>query len=428
MTANETPPAPPAAPPLPGGALRRRFGALDGLRAIAALGVLCTHVGFESGDALNGPFRGLLSRLDAGVAVFFVISGFLLYRPHLVALVEGRSRPATLTYFWHRALRILPALWIATALAGVLLTHAQGIGPGMYLRHAALIHIYFDNHQVAGLTQMWSLATEGAFYLILPLLAWFLSHSGLSSRRDVHRQLMVFGFFGVAGPVWMAVAVSYGPRSSGLWLPGYLGWFGAGMALAVWQVARSAGLLPDGFLGTLANNPGTVWAGALAVFALATSPVAGPYDLSLATPGQAATKNLLYSLVAIMFVFPAVAAVRESSEPRVIQALGGRVGHFLGDISYGVFAYHVVVLGVVERLTGHVVFTGGFAMLFWLTLSVSVVLATVSYRLVERPIMRRGRRDRRFDVSPPPEGTPPNGDSSRNAAAQARQKASKVMH
>jgi peptidoglycan/LPS O-acetylase OafA/YrhL len=382
-------------------------------------------VGFASGDALNGPFRGLLARLDAGVAVFFVISGFLLYRPHLVAMAEGRSRPATGTYLWHRALRILPALWIATALAALLLSHERRVDLALYLRHAALIHIYFTNHQLAGLSQMWSLATEGAFYVLLPLLAWLLSRTGLTGRADVYRQLTVLGFFGVAGPVWMAVAASSGHPSSGLWLPGYLGWFGAGMALAVWQVARSTGLLPDGMLGRLAGNPGTVWAGALAVFALATSPVAGPYSLSPASPGQAATKNVLYAVLALLIVFPAVACVNESSEPRVVKALGGRVGHFLGDISYGVFAYHVVVLGVVERMIGHVAFTGRFAPLFWLTLSVSVVLATVSYRLVERPIMRRGRRDRRFDVSPPPEVIP-DDEPPRNAAANAMVKATNV--
>jgi len=427
VSTDEATPTPrPAAHP-GDGTLRRRFGGLDGLRAVGALAVLCTHVGFESGDALRGPFTGVLSRLDTGVAIFFVISGFLLYRPHLVAMVEGRPRPAMRAYFWHRALRILPALWIAVALAGLLLTHDRRVGLGLYLRHAALIQIYFENHEVAGLTQMWSLATEGAFYVLLPLLAWLLSRLRFSNRNDVTRQLMVLGVFGVVGPLWMAVMAVEGPPSGGLWLPGYIGWFGAGMSLAVWQVARSSGLLPDGFLTKLADNPGTVWAGALAVFALATSPLAGPYDLSPASPGQAATKNVLYALLAILIVFPAVVAVDESSEPAVVRALGGRVGHFLGDISYGVFAYHVVVLGVVERLLGHVVFTGGFAALFWLTLSISVVLATLSYRLIERPIMRRGRRDRRFDVSPSPAEVS-KGPWSRKAAAHARVNASNVRH
>jgi len=199
------------------------------------------------------------------------------------------------------------------------------------------------------------------------------------------------------------------------------------MSLAVWQVARGKGLLPDGFLGQLTNNPGTMWAGALAVFALATSPVAGPYDLSVASPGQAAAKNVLYLVLALLIVFPAVAGVNEFADARIVRALGGRVGHFLGDISYGVFAYHVVVLGVVERLTGLDAFTGHFATLFWLTLGASVALATLSYRLIERPIMRRGRRDRRFDVSPSADDVAQDG-LSRNAATHATLNADKVRH
>jgi peptidoglycan/LPS O-acetylase OafA/YrhL len=407
------------------GARRHRFGALDGLRAIGALAVMGTHVGFDSGDALRGPFSGLLSRLDAGVALFFVISGFLLYRPHLVAMAGARPRPATGNYLWHRALRILPPLWIATALAALLLPQPPQVTLAWYLRHATLIHIYFPAHPVAGLTQMWSLATEGAFYVTLPLLAWFMCRRGFSNRAQVYRQMAVLGVFAIGGPLWKALESNPRHLVGALWLPGYLGWFGAGMFLAVWQVARAEGLIPDGVLGKLAGSPGTVWAGALAVFALATSPMAGPYDLSPSSPGQAAAKSVLYAVLATLIVFPAVASPDEASEPAAVQALGGRVGHFLGDISYGVFAYHVVVLGVVEILIGHVVFTGGFATLFGLTLSISVVLATLSYRLVERPIMRRGRRDRRFDVSPPSTDDPPD-TSFPNAAAHANVNASNV--
>jgi len=215
------------------GTRRRRFGGLDGLRALGALAVMGTHVGFDSGDALRGPFSGVLSRLDAGVALFFVISGFLLYRPHLVAMAEARPRPATGNYLWHRALRILPPLWIATVAAAFLLPQPSQVTLAWYLRHAALIQIYFPAHQVAGLTQMWSLATEGAFYVCLPLLAWFMSRRGFSNRWQVRRQLIVLGIFAVGGPLWKAVMASPDHLENGLWLPGYLGWFGAGMALAV---------------------------------------------------------------------------------------------------------------------------------------------------------------------------------------------------
>lgn len=65
----------------------------DGLRAIAALSVLVFHAGYFSraneGEAGLSPY---LARLNVGVAVFFVISGFLLYRPLLAARTETVPR------------------------------------------------------------------------------------------------------------------------------------------------------------------------------------------------------------------------------------------------------------------------------------------------------------------------------------------------
>ena len=62
------------------------FSALDGARAFAAIGVFVTHLGLLSGFITShstlGPF---MARMDVGVAVFFVLSGFLLYRPFVAA-------------------------------------------------------------------------------------------------------------------------------------------------------------------------------------------------------------------------------------------------------------------------------------------------------------------------------------------------------
>src|SRR4051812_9992430 len=151
--------------------MKVRFPALDGLRAVGALAVLTTHVGFHSGASLDGPFAGLLARLDVGVAIFFAISGFLLYRPHVVAWFDGTLPPLTLPYLRNRALRILPPLWVAVLLAGVLVPRKDGVGWATYLQHASLTQIYFDGPAADGLTQLWSLATEVAFYLLLPALA-----------------------------------------------------------------------------------------------------------------------------------------------------------------------------------------------------------------------------------------------------------------
>src|SRR5947199_7228964 len=81
-----------------------RFPQVDSLRAIAALSVFLFHVG---GKAFPGPTIGAYTgRLNLGVTIFFVISGFLLYRPFVAArLYRGRSALSSGRYAWHRFLR-----------------------------------------------------------------------------------------------------------------------------------------------------------------------------------------------------------------------------------------------------------------------------------------------------------------------------------
>ena len=84
---------------------RRVVPALDGLRAVAAGAVLLTHVAFRTGQTQAGAGGAVLARFDAGVAVFFVLSGFLLY---------PATRPLG-RYALRRAARILPAYWVLLA-------------------------------------------------------------------------------------------------------------------------------------------------------------------------------------------------------------------------------------------------------------------------------------------------------------------------
>ncbi|MEU4389396.1 acyltransferase [Kribbella sp. NPDC023855] len=373
---------------------RMRFPALDGLRAIGAVAVLTTHVGFQSGDALNGPFAGLLSRLDIGVAIFFAISGFLLYRPHVVAWFEETEQPHLLPYLRNRALRILPALWIAVLLAAWLVPNDQAVNWVYYLHHAVFTQIYVNGPTVHGLTQLWSLATEVAFYLLLPFLARLLTSYERPTRRAVRWRLAVLFGFTLLGPVWMGSITATGKPLAGLWLPGYLGWFAVGMGFALWQVARASGRLNPSLLDTLVKIPGTVWGIAVALFLIASSPIVGPYGLTLPSVGQAVMKSLLYTAIAACVLFPAITPTR-----RTVAVLGGRAGRFAGDISYGVFVYHLIVLSLVQQVFGQTLFGGSFAALFWPTLVASVAVAAASYYGTERPIMRWGRHDRSYDVS-----------------------------
>jgi peptidoglycan/LPS O-acetylase OafA/YrhL len=375
--------------PPPGAAHLPRFRALDGLRLVGALAVLTTHVGFESGAALEGRFAGLLSRLDVGVALFFVVSGFLLFRPHAMGHLQGHRRPRTAAYLVRRAARILPVLWLVVAAAWLLVREDAPVGD--YLAHAFLVQIYVGTPQTVGLTQLWSLCTEVAFYLALPLVA-ALACRGPRDRRWVRRMSVAAGLLVVAGPAWMALVTVLRQSQARLWLPGFVGWFGLGMLLAVWHAARTTGVLPAGRLDRLAAYPGTLWGLAAALFVLASTPVAGPLDLSEPTALQAATKSLLYAVIGALVVLPTVLAVPPSPEPTAVRALSGRVGVGLGLISYGVFAYHVLILELVSRWLGLATFEGGFWQRWLLTAGLAVAVAAVSYVVVERPVMRRVRR------------------------------------
>src|SRR5260370_42480308 len=112
---------------------------LDGLRAAAAVAVVLTHVAFQTGEVVRGAGGALLGRLDAGVAVFFALSGFLLYRPYVAARWDGRPPPPVRRYALRRAARILPAYWLAPIAAGATSRPAPR---GRVLPHARLAPTY----------------------------------------------------------------------------------------------------------------------------------------------------------------------------------------------------------------------------------------------------------------------------------------------
>ena len=99
---------------------------LDGVRAIAALSVLGFHaVGFWARGAAEGAtIRPWVGRMDVGVAIFFLLSGFLLYRPMLASRVIGLPKQKRSAYARNRFFRIMPAYWVVLTVAAIV--------PGFY--------------------------------------------------------------------------------------------------------------------------------------------------------------------------------------------------------------------------------------------------------------------------------------------------------
>ncbi|MFL6136176.1 MAG: acyltransferase family protein [Frankiaceae bacterium] len=373
-----------------------RFPALDGVRALAALAVVLTHVGFSTGLSLRGgPVGVATARLDAGVTVFFVLSGFLLYRPWAAAHLGAGRSPAVRGYLWRRALRILPAYWLALTVTLLTIDRDQLRTPVDWLVQYGLAQIYLPARIYQGLAMVWSLCVEVSFYLALPLLAWLL---GVRSRRRAPGAQARFELIALAalaaGSLGWSAAVTTGhfldPRLAGLWLPGHLDWFAAGMALAVVQVRVTADRAAFPTLRMLGEAPWLCWALAAAALWLSTTPLCGPRLIDGFTAWQVATKHVLYVAAAGLLVAPCALAPHGSGwRPQALLTTGPL--RFLGEISYGVFLWHLCLQQGIYAALGYPLFSGHFVVMLVAVLATTVLVSTLSYRWLEEPVLRLKR-------------------------------------
>lgn len=369
----------------------RSFPALNAARAVGALAVVATHTGFDTGEIGVGAHGAVLSRLDFGVALFFVISGFLLSRPFFAAREVGARRPAYGHYLWKRALRVLPLYWVTVVLALLLLPGNRGVGLGTWVRNLTLTQVYAGGLLPFGLTQMWSLCTEVVFYLVLPLLCWTLVRR--TRRRDqwAATGLVTLALVAALGLAWqtvVAVASDATRQHYHQWLPGFLPWFAVGMAFAI--VSVHATEQPEGSRWHLLDRWGTdlvgCWLIGGAVFALACTPLTGPRVLLPPDYWQALSKSLLYGVSAAFLLLPLMFGPERDGVWR--RTLSSRTAVWLGDVSYGIFCLHLLVLDAVMRALGIRVFTGHFGTVFVVTVLGTLVIASVSRYLLERPLLR----------------------------------------
>ncbi|MGB0101297.1 MAG: acyltransferase, partial [Nocardioides sp.] len=153
----------------------RSFPTLNAARAIGAIMVVLTHAAFNTGQINQGWVGAVLARLDFGVAIFFVLSGFLLTRPWFLDAGAGRTAPSTRHYLWKRALRILPLYWIVVVVALTFDPANEDLTWQDWVANLTFTQLYRPELLPSSLTQMWSLCTEVAFYVLLPLLCWLLT-------------------------------------------------------------------------------------------------------------------------------------------------------------------------------------------------------------------------------------------------------------
>jgi peptidoglycan/LPS O-acetylase OafA/YrhL len=381
----------------------RGFGhvtGLDGLRGLAVVGVLLYHAGHLTGGYL-------------GVDLFFVLSGYLITS---LLLVEhhGDGR-IDLRAFWTRRMRrLLPALlgllvgvaayarWVARPidLAGI---RGDAIATLFYVANWHTIlggSSYWDiSKEPSPLQHTWSLAIEEQFYLVWPLVVFAIAVylTGRASRvagperrarlvaerpEDLRRMV---GSIAVSGAVLSFAAVvafhALGMSDTRIYegTDTRVGAILGGAALAAWAAGRR---------DRPAEVARTRWW--IEGGALAAAVVLGYLWFTLNGDSLALYRGML-PLASVLAVV-VVAAVADPASPVLGRVLSFEPLRALGLISYGLYLWHWPVFLVLDERNGRLPGMDGRVLpegqLLLAKLVVSLLVAILSYLLIEQPIRR----------------------------------------
>jgi peptidoglycan/LPS O-acetylase OafA/YrhL len=343
--------------------MRVRNHALDGLRGLAALGVLTLHVWMFTVQGAHGHdelVSLLTGELRLGVVLFFVLSGYLLAGPWVASALEDRPTPRLGRFAVKRAARIVPAYWVAMVGSFWLLA-GTGHDYEVSARQLPLFAAFgrTTSRRPPGRLDppMWSLVVEVSFYAVLPLAA------GCSSApRGAGGWSVVCAGLAGLGLAWSAAgALLAWPETAMSTLPTFLPVFACGMAAAVLAHRR-------------APSRAAWWALVVAGGALVCADAVWHHQ------GTGMTGHVVRDLPAALGFAAVVAAV--AAHPPAVLSRAPLRG--LGTISYGLYLWHLPVLLWLrfEGLMG-----GGFVLPWLEVAALTALVAWASWVLVERPAL-----------------------------------------
>jgi peptidoglycan/LPS O-acetylase OafA/YrhL len=391
---------------------KRLLGA-DFLRAAACIMVVMHHlayrIGLDNAPALARPFLEFGRTGSFGVAIFFVLSGYLLARPFWIALDAGKAMPDLRVYGLRRAARILPGFWLALTVSFVLSfavggSVLDGTLAGRYLTGMLLISDWhwLTLFPVDNNGPLWSIGFEITSYVLLPVcLAMLFALKGGAAGRlarlawvaiialvlVVHAGIVAFTPTEEIGRGWPHGLIG-GAKA---WVPmfnpvGFFAIFAIGALAAGVQVRLGAYRSAWFDMAGLAAIGAIFWV------------MAAYVDV----PSEG------FGWLAVPYGFPWVpiaAAVALCALPSSVIAgrlLDNGVARFIARISFGIYIWHFLIIELMEQLAPpSFQGSGPEGWRIWLVSSavaciLSTLVATLSFYALEQPIIRyaRSREDK----------------------------------
>lgn len=396
----------------------RLLGA-DFVRALACLMVLGHHlVQRLSPDVVGRGFRPAYAFAHMGsfgVAAFFVLSGFLLSRPFWLAYDARQPMPSLRVFAIRRAARILPGYWLALTVSVVLAVVLFGwpLTGELWTRYAAGLFFVSDFHYLTFFPAefngpLWSISFEVTSYVLLPLClaAVFL----LWPRRSIWGGRIAWLVIIAAVLGLHHLIVSYWPVDDL-----ERGWqFGVVGGAKEWMPRYN----PVGFFGIFAIG---VLAAALQVQAVRFRHwafdllVLAGFALAVWTiiPSTATIDNgSAWGWLAVPYGFPGfplgIALVLCAAPSSRIAGwlMDNPAARYLAQLSFGIYVWHYLIIELVRQLWyPDLQYHGVVNVTEWLLISaavvgVAVLIAHLSYNLLEAPVIAWARRREKRPAPP----------------------------
>jgi peptidoglycan/LPS O-acetylase OafA/YrhL len=317
-----------------------RLDRIDGLRALAVLGVLLIHAQMLTPTPLVAPL-GHYGQL--GVQLFFFLSGYI------INLAWDRGGTSTAGFYWNRIARIAPLYYLMLVLSYVFKwsMSPDELNTENFVWHLFFAHGFSGGYAYAGISPMWSLTSEIAFYLVFPFLR------GLSTRT----LLILF-----------AGSLVFGDVDTGLayWLTGSTVFSFTPLGAAKFMLG---GMIVYRHRDLFASQAIVLLSGVFALVMLLM--MAGTLlDVELESPLNV-PKSLVLLFACPFLMFTQVGVIRI--------ALENAVARHLGLVSYSIYLWQMPIIQELQERGWNVDI---------LTLTAIVVaVSTASYLAVERPFL-----------------------------------------